>query len=164
MLSLGPITAAHLGLERMLLESPNFLRWSGARTRPEARRRIKHYDYEDDPVRLIQERPFAVILTPAQAVLTAVSWGNQVEFTPSGGISLILTDRDDAGSERRAGYLRFAGWLDLILEDLRERSAVEDRLPISRIDLLWPILHSPMKDEASAGAYWHVCVNLEIGK
>lgn len=155
----------------MLLESPAFLRWLDAPNRIQAAAKLRLFDWEEDPADLVELRPLAVILGVEQAAMTAVAWGFEVSLLPGASVAVLFTDRDYSAStgeaapphSRESDYLRFAAWMDLVLADLRNSAGIDDRLPVERIEPLWPITHSPPKDDA-LGAYWHCSYQIVWGR
>lgn len=163
MIPVCPFTAGMLGLERMLLESPAFLRFVRAEDRYAAKKKLHICEYDDDPRALRDARPFAVILSTERMEWLAVSYGASIDHLPEGTMGLLLTDRDRLEGDPQASMLSFAQRIGQICMDLDEAAGVDDRLPITSVSPILPITHSDRRQDASAGAHWWVFLAVTFG-
>jgi len=150
----GQMTSGVLQLRRLVAESIAFQQRVGAADETAALKRIKTWDYEDDPVLLQSARPFAVVWPADRQDFEMVAGGGQNWLEGHGDVVLILTDRDRHPGAREQSGTDFAGWVDEVLADIAAASGLSDRMTINRIQLLQRPLRTATKDEPSAGAFW----------
>lgn len=154
----GLITSGVYQLRRLVSESTAFQTRVEAADATAAALKVKVWDYEDDPAALQRARPFACVWPADQFDMTQVAGGGQSLFSGGMDLVLILTDVDRAPGDREASGDNFAGWLDLVLQDIAALAGVDDHLPIKSIRFLQRPARSAAKDEPSAGAYWEAAI------
>lgn len=153
----GPMTGSVLGLQRLIVDSPAFQRRCGVENASEAEQHVHLFDYEADPVTLQAARPFAAIWPADELDYSVIAGGVRNLFSSSGGLVLVLTDRDRYPRERNRSGLDFCGWIDeIVWRDMLGHAGEDDRLAVGAVRLQQGFRHSPVEDEASAGSYWHV--------
>jgi hypothetical protein len=159
----GPITSSIYQLRRLVAESAAFQTRVEAADATAALAKIKTWDYEDDPVALQRARPFACVWPADRFDLVQISGGGQSLFSGQVELVLILTDIDRGSGDREVSGANFAGWLDLVLQDVAAAAGVDDRVPIKHVTFLQRPLRTATKDEPSSGAFWQAAFLVTCG-
>lgn len=159
----GPITSAVYQLRRLVAESAAFQSRCGAADSAAAKKRVKCWDFEDDPILLQKARPFAVIWPADRFDLDQVAGGARNWLLGGGDLVLIISDVDRAAGDREASGAEFAGWIDAVLIDMADLAGDDDRIQLRHISFLRRPMRTATKDEASAGAFWEVAFLVSWG-
>ena len=153
----GPITGSVAGLMRLVAESSAFQTRTGSADQAEAERHVKRWDFRDQPELIQAARPFAAIWPASALDFQQFAGGDANYLAASGALVLLVTDQDPMprGSREESGD-DFAGWIDEVINDIKQNAGRDDRLTVHRMSFLQPLLHSPDWDDPSAGSYWDV--------
>lgn len=155
-----PATAAVFGIGRLLAESETFQRRTESANSFQAEEEHIKYWYFDpnDTEVFAAERPFAAVWLSELAI-----GRNAAGLTYQPKVIVTLADSDRYPDRTVESAKDFHRYFAKVLKEMVERENVDDRVRIAGGRQVVPPSHNPLRDQPSAGAYWHVSFEFSLG-